>query len=80
MDTMSYSQMMLMVDLISKWEVLAYGIMDMIGGGLDLILKKDSHMGMHIMRQDYFALINFLDYLGCILMVIILSREKMISS
>ena len=37
MDTMSYSQMMLMVDHISKWVLMAYGGMGMGIGGLDLI-------------------------------------------
>ena len=38
MDTMSYSQMMLMVDLISKWVLMAFGGMELIFGGLGMIL------------------------------------------
>ena len=71
MDTMSYSQMMLMVDLISKWDFLAYGIVvELIGGGLDWILKKDSHMGMQIMIHRYFAHIKYLSGVGWFLMVL----------
>ena len=60
MDTMSYSQMMLMVDLISKWVLMAFGMMDLVCGGLEMILTKGSHMDMHIMKKMYFAHISYL--------------------
>ena len=60
MDTMSYSQIMFMVDLISKRGILAYGLMELMLGGLEWMKKKDSHMAMHSMSQMYFAHINYL--------------------
>ena len=60
MDIMSYSQIMLMVDLISKWVSTAFGMMELVGGGLDLIVKKDSQLGMHFMTKMYFVHISYL--------------------
>ena len=53
MDTMSYSRMLLMVDLISKWVLLAFGGMEFIVGGLEVIVTKDSLMAMHFMGPFY---------------------------
>ena len=75
MDTMSYSQMMLMVDLISKWVLMASGMMDLKIGGLDLILEKDSHLGLHIMTKMYFAHISYLSGIGHFLMMVGILQE-----
>ena len=60
METMSYSKMMLMVDHISKWVIMAFGGMALISGGLDMIFLKDSQLGLHIMIKMYFAHISYL--------------------
>ena len=44
MDTMSYSQMLLTVDLISKWVLLAFGGMELNIGLLGKIVIKDSQL------------------------------------
>ena len=58
MDTMSYSQVMLMVDLISKWEQRAYGGMEYISGGLERIVIKDSPLDMQNIQKMYFVPIS----------------------
>ena len=58
MGTMSYRQMMLMVDLISKWDQRAYGGMILIDGGLDLIVTKDKQLDMQIIKKMYFVPIS----------------------
>ena len=60
MDTMSYSQMLLTVDLTSKWALLAFGGMALVIGGLDIIVRKDSQLGMHFMTKMYFVHISYL--------------------
>ena len=53
MDTMSYNPMLSMVDLISKWALMAFGGMECPNGGLDLIVIRDNHVGMHTMKKMY---------------------------
>ena len=60
MDTMSYSQMLLTVDLTSKWDLLAFGGMALVIGGLDLTQKKDSLLVVNILTKMYFAHISYL--------------------
>ena len=64
MDTMSYSQMRLMIDLTSKWVLMAFGGMELGIGGLDMIVKKDIHMASHGMAKMYFVHISFLSGIG----------------
>ena len=78
MDTMSYSRMLLMVDLISKWVLLAFGGMEFIVGGLEVIVTKDSLMAMHFMTKMYFVHISYLTGIGYFLMAIIFTMQEMI--
>ena len=64
MDTMSYSQMMSMVDLISKWVLLAFGGMDLVVGGLDLIFKRDNLKALLIMIKMCIVHISYLIMIG----------------
>jgi hypothetical protein len=47
-------------------------------GGLDLILIKDSHMGLHIITKMYFAHISYLSGIGYFLMALIGILQKII--
>ena len=76
MDTMSYSQMLLMVDLTLKWVLLAFGGMELKIGGSEQIL--DSLMGMHIMTKMYFVPISYLSGNGHFMMVMIGILQEMI--
>ena len=60
MDTMSYSQMLLMVDLTSKWVLMAFGGMEFKIGGLEMIVTKDSQLDVHIMNKIHFVQISYL--------------------
>ena len=57
MDTMRYSQVMLMAYLISKWENMAFGGA-MVTGGLELMMLKDRMGDLHIMQQIFLAQIS----------------------
>ena len=63
--------MLLMIDHTSKWDLLAFGGMALVIGGLDMIVRKDSQLGLHGMTKMYFAHISYMRGIGLFLMVII---------
>ena len=71
MDTMNYSKMMLMVDLISKRVHMAFGGMVLVMLGiLEMIFTKESHWGLHIIKKMYFAHISFQRWDGYLTLVL----------
>ena len=78
MDTMSYSQMLLTVDLTSKWVLMAFGGMELVIGGLEMILTKDSLLDLHIMKKMYFVHISYLSGNGGFLMTLLGLLQEMI--
>ena len=60
MDTMSYNQIMLMIDHISEKVIMACGRMALVYGGLVFILREDSLLAMHLSRKMYFVHISCL--------------------
>ena len=70
--------MLLMADLTSKCFLLAFGGMELKIGGLDLIVKKDSQLALHIMKKMYFVHISYLSGIGYFLMALIGIKQKII--
>ena len=78
--TMNYNQLMLMIDPISNGDLRAYGGMELISGGLDLMMKKECHMATDIMMTTNFAPISYLRTDGGCGMVKIGRKEEIILS
>ena len=66
------------VELTIAGFLLAFGGMEFNFGGLDMIVGKDSQLGLHIMTKMYFAHISYLSGNGDFLMALIGILQEMI--
>ena len=55
-----------------------HSMMDLVIGGLDMNVSKDSQLGLHIMTKMYFAHISYLSGIGGFMMALIGLLQEMI--